>query len=472
MTAISRPKRPTRHTIFYQLRETLDSPGCPVCRLSLASVSGYLESFAYESVNDLALRDHLRASLGFCSHHAWQLLRRPSGPFTVAILYADVLSHLVGQMIDHSPSLVERLRRGGISGDRLAGRLLPGAPCLACQALQESEDRYLSTLLAHLSEADFSAAYRHSGGLCLPHLTRALGRTVSLGDRASLLETALSYLRAGLGEGEGSDQALASPAEMLFGAVGALPDRRATPSSLIGDEEGWVEPDAGELASTPDDGCPICHLMLRTAAAELVRLEAGAAEEAATLCSHHARQILDSARPETGRKVMEQARLSAIIRVTEWAPDIGTKQPSILAMVGLGPEAAPKGDRMLRERGCPVETQMNRVTVGYAQFLADSAELAPLRVGPSRPESSRLCIPHLRLALSCSEPSKARALARLVAASLEELASELREYLRKHDYRFHGEPRGRESSSPQRAVELVVGPEGLRAVGGPWRPRN
>jgi hypothetical protein len=119
-----------------------------------------------------------------------------------------------------------------------------------------------------------------------------------------------------------------------------------------------------------------------------------------------------------------------------------------------------------------VDTQMNRVAVGYAQFLAGSAELASLRVGPSRPEPSRLCIPHLRLVLPCSEPSKARALARLVAAPLEELTSDLREYVRKHDYRFHGEPRGRESSSPQRAVELVVGPEGLRAVGGPWRPRN
>ncbi len=73
-------------------------------------------------------------------------------------------------------------------------------------------------------------------------------------------------------------------------------------------------------------------------------------------------------------------------------------------------------------------------------------------------ESDGLCIPHLKAAFARASPSVGSFLLDKAVSDLERLKSQLQEYQRKNDYRFHHEPWGDEKTSPERMVRLCVGP--------------
>jgi hypothetical protein len=74
-------------------------------------------------------------------------------------------------------------------------------------------------------------------------------------------------------------------------------------------------------------------------------------------------------------------------------------------------------------------------------------------------QSQGVCIRHLQGAFERWEPLEAFEVVRTVAGSFVRLlVSQLREFQRKHDYRFKHEPRGLEWSSPERAIEFLIGP--------------
>src|SRR5687767_11547818 len=78
------------NVMAYKLLEACREPGCPVCRLEQRSVERYLDSQFYESVNNPAWRDRLRASLGFCQEHAWLAVdQRLGDALGFAIIYRD-----------------------------------------------------------------------------------------------------------------------------------------------------------------------------------------------------------------------------------------------------------------------------------------------------------------------------------------------------------------------------------------------
>ena len=56
---------------FYDLRDALVEPGCPICRLKARVAERYLDGLLWESVNDPGMRDQVRRSLGFCHEHGW-----------------------------------------------------------------------------------------------------------------------------------------------------------------------------------------------------------------------------------------------------------------------------------------------------------------------------------------------------------------------------------------------------------------
>jgi hypothetical protein len=59
---------------FYDLRDALTQPGCPVCRLKADAVRRHLDGMLWESVNDSGVRHDIREARGFCQQHAWQLV--------------------------------------------------------------------------------------------------------------------------------------------------------------------------------------------------------------------------------------------------------------------------------------------------------------------------------------------------------------------------------------------------------------
>ena len=205
----------SRHSTFFELVEALDRPGCPLCRLSEASVRRFFASLGHEQVNDVGLRAELRARGGFCQRHAWHFLQASGSRLGVAIVYRDLLHHaLAGLQMGYGraplgtrgpvarpgffASLLTRMKRPARSHGPARGRF-----CLACRLQGEAEARYRSTLLEHLGEVDVRQRYASSQGLCLPHLRRGLragGRAEDLDWLRQDAVTRLDSLVGQLGE--------------------------------------------------------------------------------------------------------------------------------------------------------------------------------------------------------------------------------------------------------------------------------
>lgn len=214
----------SKHTIYWELMEMLDPavaversrPGkgrpaemthsrrplsevnldqaqapCPVCRLVERKVHDYLDALLYENVNDIPIRDRLRAAHGLCRVHAWQLAQMRDG-LGSAIIYKDVLNAILKELEQTRyggggtlGSFARRLMGGGgispaenhdqrRTNTAASRRLVPHATCPACETADHMADVYLESLLEHITAPQFWEKYEPSGGLCIPHLRRGL----------------------------------------------------------------------------------------------------------------------------------------------------------------------------------------------------------------------------------------------------------------------------------------------------------
>lgn len=183
-----RQRDTSRTQSFYDVRDALSEPGCPVCRLRNKCGDSYLDSLLWESVSDPERREEMRRTQGFCSEHTWRLAR-PGGSVGVAIVTRDILQNLLGTMESSSFRNVPRwsLRRvreafsseipAAATADMVA-RLTPDGECAACAWVDRMEIAYLSSLLDNLEGEDgLLVSYRGSDGLCLPHFRQALALT-------------------------------------------------------------------------------------------------------------------------------------------------------------------------------------------------------------------------------------------------------------------------------------------------------
>jgi hypothetical protein len=105
------------------------------------------------------------------------------------------------------------------------------------------------------------------------------------------------------------------------------------------------------------------------------------------------------------------------------------------------------------------------------QVLAESEEMLVQTLLATLPQpafreaymaSAGVCLPHLRQALGQVEDEPTFTVLRDVAIAGEErLLAQLRDIIRKHDYRFRGEPVGAERGAAERAVHHVIGAPGI-----------
>jgi hypothetical protein len=160
-------------TPAFELEETLRQPGCPICTLALRAVGRFMQTLAYEQVNDPAVRDQLRSAGGFCHPHAYQWLREAHNVLGTALIYRDLLGAMLTQV--EQPARAD----AGVLGTLLRSRASPRPrrrdPCPACRAQHEAEQRYLGALLESLAEPTLAEEFRRSSGLCYLH-TRAAAR--------------------------------------------------------------------------------------------------------------------------------------------------------------------------------------------------------------------------------------------------------------------------------------------------------
>ena len=168
----------------YNLLAACRKPGCPVCRLEQRGVERYLDSQFYESVNNPAWRDRLRASLGFCHEHAWLAVNQRLGDaLGFAIIYRDVINGILTRLEDGVPYRASRrsmalFRRIPEQVRNIVERMLyaltPQKSCPACQHLDETTRINISMLVKELETPEIVDALQASDGLCMPHLRLAL----------------------------------------------------------------------------------------------------------------------------------------------------------------------------------------------------------------------------------------------------------------------------------------------------------
>jgi hypothetical protein len=165
----------SRTPSFYDLRDALAEPGCPICQLMDRTAERYLDSLLWENVNDVKVRDEIRQARGLCRDHSWDLARHRAALGT-AIITRDVLQSVLEELEEsglHGP-LARPLRSAQAF---LRARLSPKAECPACVQVREMEDIFLRTFVAHLLGPEgLMTAYEVSEGLCLSHFRRALDR--------------------------------------------------------------------------------------------------------------------------------------------------------------------------------------------------------------------------------------------------------------------------------------------------------
>lgn len=198
----------------HDLIEACAQAGCPVCRLTEASVSRYLDALMYELVNDIEMRDRLRRSLGFCNTHAHQLLKAVGVSLGIAILYRDLVNTALKQLeqikFASARGLTLRAAREALDRDQpsaateqAVAALTPPESCPACAYQADKETRLLTVMLDSLQDERLRTALQASAGLCLPHLRRAfeLARNESAFETlVALARDRLAALRAELDE--------------------------------------------------------------------------------------------------------------------------------------------------------------------------------------------------------------------------------------------------------------------------------
>ena len=163
-----------RESFYYrQLQETLQQPGCPICRLGNKAGRSRIDGLLYDSVTDTDSREQLAASLGLCRSHSRELLTFPGERLGATIIEWAVLREAQRRLQRSAPSSAPSLRqrlRGQTAGQ---SPLSSAGPCPACTHQAEIEARALSELLENLV-GDLQAPLRAAGGLCWPHLEQAV----------------------------------------------------------------------------------------------------------------------------------------------------------------------------------------------------------------------------------------------------------------------------------------------------------
>ena len=109
---------------------------------------------------------------------------------------------------------------------------------------------------------------------------------------------------------------------------------------------------------------------------------------------------------------------------------------------------------------CPACNDLRDCEKRYITAFIDGFSEAEFRVALGG--SSGLCLPHIVSVLTtCKDEELIKELLKAESEKINNLRKELDEFERKHDYRFSKEGFGKESDSWMRAIEKMIGKEGI-----------
>jgi len=223
------------------------------------------------------------------------------------------------------------------------------------------------------------------------------------------------------------------------------------------------------LEALGQEGCPVCRLGLDAVDRYVEAIDYESVGDpdlgerlraSLGFCNVHAHQWLRQAHVLGTATIYVGvlSRLLAELRALPFQPS--TFLAGVAAFLGPHARQSSEGGRLVPSGRCPA-----------CQVLAETEEMLIRTLLATLPEpafrdayagSAGLCLPHLRAALGQAGSEATFAILREVAVAQEErLLAELREVIRKHDYRFRHEPAGTERGAGERAVHHVVGAAGI-----------
>jgi hypothetical protein len=113
-----------------------------------------------------------------------------------------------------------------------------------------------------------------------------------------------------------------------------------------------------------------------------------------------------------------------------------------------------------RQHQCPACELGHELETNALKILLKAFAKGDEQMQNALRNSDGLCFPHLRRALELTQNTVVlEILLTLTREKHDEVRQELREFIRKHDYRFQHEPIGDEKYSWKRAINLIVGAE-------------
>lgn len=154
----------TKTREYQTLLDACSQEGCPLCRVIQASTQRYLDAWKYELFTDVAIRQELRQTQGFCHSHTWQLVRMGAN-IQLAQSYRDILT-----------DSIEALQQGNVNSTQQPGLLRRffenksgRSDCPACRQQTTATERYIHTLRQSILDDAFCTQLSQTSGLCLEH---------------------------------------------------------------------------------------------------------------------------------------------------------------------------------------------------------------------------------------------------------------------------------------------------------------
>jgi hypothetical protein len=174
------------------------------------AVERYISSLLYESVNDIQVRERLRASMGFCREHARLAVEKNLGnALGFAIIYQDVINNTLKQLgNDIVPpntrrwsTLLKRIpEQVSETVQKVLYVLTPQKHCMVCQQRDRTLHVIISSLIENLHDAEMINALQASDGLCIHHLKKTFESVSDLGTCDLLLSIHREKLESLRGE--------------------------------------------------------------------------------------------------------------------------------------------------------------------------------------------------------------------------------------------------------------------------------
>jgi hypothetical protein len=228
--------------------------------------------------------------------------------------------------------------------------------------------------------------------------------------------------------------------------------------------------DLVEACSQP--GCPVCRVVLDALEHYIDSLNYEFANDPAVranieaswaFCNIHAQQWLTSAHPLGTAQIYG----AVIRRITKEIEQVKPNPRSRILSSIAGRVGRPKSADTTEQGsslGFPTSCSLCDYRQDHEQMVTSVLlfGLKKSEFAAAYNRSAGLCIPHLRAALmASSDPATFELLRNRALEEEQRLAAQLKEIIRKHDYRYRDDPSGEERGATERAVRHVAGAVGI-----------